>query len=109
MTDNRFIARRDDDPAAHNDPTAPTGAAVEDFNRMVGERQRNAALLSIRSQVAEGEASADYLRKAGDFALEMGYLGAGVESAVRCVEGAEYPRRRGGSVSSDPRRIGALY
>jgi hypothetical protein len=59
------------------DPSSPTTAAVEDFNRMVGERQRTAQELSIRSQVAEDEASADYLKKAGDFALTQGYLSAG--------------------------------
>jgi hypothetical protein len=67
--------------AGHIDPSSPTTAAVEDYNRMVGERARTAAELSIRSQVAEDEAGASYLRKAGDFALSQGYLDAGVKIA----------------------------
>lgn len=65
--------------AGRVDPTSPTTAAVEDYNRMVGERARTAQELSIRSQVAEDEASAQYLRQAGDFALTQGYLSAGVD------------------------------
>jgi hypothetical protein len=65
--------------AGRVDPSSPTTAAVEDFNRMVGERARTAQELSIRSQVAEDEASADYLQKAGAYALKMGYLNAGVD------------------------------
>lgn len=65
--------------AGRVDPSSPTTAAVEDFNRMVGERQRTAQELSIRSQVAEDEASADYLQKAGSYAMLMGGLSAGAD------------------------------
>lgn len=65
--------------AGRIDPTSPTTAAVLDFNRMVGERARTAQEVSIRSQAAEDEASSKYLREAGDYALKMGYLNAGVD------------------------------
>lgn len=67
--------------AAHIDPTSPTTAAVEGHSTMLSDRQRTAALLSINSQVSEDEASAKYLRDAGDYALKMGYLEGGVKVA----------------------------
>jgi hypothetical protein len=67
--------------ASHIDPTSPTTAAIEDRQSMISDRQRTAALLSIKSQVSEDEASAKYLRDAGDYALSMGYLDAGVKIA----------------------------
>ena len=78
--------------AGRVDPTSPTTAAVEDFNRMVGERQRTAQELSIRSQTAEDEASADYLSKAAAFAGFSGYLdaaakiGGGIGKAITAPE-----------------------
>lgn len=67
--------------AAHIDPTSPTSAAVIDFEHMKGERQRAAAELTSRSQIAEDEASADYLRQSGAFALRMGYFDAATKLA----------------------------
>lgn len=65
--------------AARIDPTSPTSAALRDYNTMVSDRQRMAAVGSLRQQAAEDEAGAAYLRKAGDFAVKMGYLDAGVK------------------------------
>lgn len=67
--------------AARIDPTSPTTAAIEDRNRLVSDRQRNAALLQINSQIDEDRASARYLRQAGDYALGQGYLNAGIQVA----------------------------
>lgn len=67
--------------AGHIDPTSPTTAALEERQRQLGNRQGGAAGLNIRSQVSEDEASADYLRKSGNYALLQGYLGAGASAA----------------------------
>lgn len=65
--------------AARVDPTSPTTAAIEARDSYVANRQRNTALLNIRSQVSEDEASAAYLRKAGDYAVTQSYLDAGIK------------------------------
>lgn len=65
--------------AAKADPTSPTGAAIEAHDKMISDRQRTTALLNINSQVSEDEASAAYLRKAGDYAVSQSYLDAGIK------------------------------
>lgn len=65
--------------AAGTDPNSPTGAAMTDRAENLGDRQRMAAVGSINSQVAEDEASAAYLRKAGDFAVTQSYISAGAD------------------------------
>lgn len=76
--------------AAGIDPTSPTTAAILDRNTGIADRQRMAAVGSIKAQSAEDLASADYLRKAGDFAVKqslvaanndknMSYLNAGAD------------------------------
>jgi hypothetical protein len=65
--------------ATHTDPTSPTGSNVAEYNRMLAERQRLAAVTSIRGQAAEDEASAKYLREAGKYALTQGYISAGID------------------------------
>lgn len=67
--------------ASHTDPTSPTGAAIESYDSKIANRQRTTALLNINSQVSEDEASANYLRQAGDFAVSQSYLDAGVKVA----------------------------
>jgi hypothetical protein len=62
--------------AAHADPTSPTGAAVRDTEEYIGTRQRNVAVFNLQAQADQEESDADYLRKAGKFALGMGELGA---------------------------------
>lgn len=66
------------------DPRSPTGAAIADRNIAVSERQRLASEVSLRSQAASDEASARYLRSAGDYALTSSYIqaGAGVLGGV---------------------------
>lgn len=67
--------------AGNVSPDSPTTAAVEDRARTLSERQRRASLLSIRSQVAENEAGAAYLREAGNYALLTSIVGAGAKVA----------------------------
>jgi hypothetical protein len=62
--------------AAHADPTSPTGAAVRDTEEYIGTRSRNIAVLNLQAQADQEVADADYLRKAGKFAMGMGELGA---------------------------------
>jgi hypothetical protein len=73
--------------AAHIDPSSPTSAALRDYNTMISDRQRMAAVGSIRQQASENEAGAAYLRKAGDYAVKMGYLDAGVKIAEGVAKG----------------------
>lgn len=68
--------------AARIDPTSPTTAAIEARQSMLSDRQRTAAVSSLRQQAADDEASAKYLRESGDFAVKMGYLDAGVKTAA---------------------------
>lgn len=67
--------------AAGIDPTSPTTAALLDRNENLSDRQRMAAVGSQRAQSAEDLASADYLRRAGDFAVTQSYLKAGTDVA----------------------------
>lgn len=69
------------------DPTSPTTAVLEDRQRQIGQRDRDAAELNIRGQNAEDEAGADFLRKSGNFALLQGYLGAGAGLANAGAKG----------------------
>jgi hypothetical protein len=65
--------------AANIDPTSPTTAALMDRSEQLSDRQRMAAVGSIKAQAAEDLASADYLRKAGDFAVTQSYLSAATD------------------------------
>lgn len=58
--------------AGHADPTSPTSAAIKGYETDKSDRQRTAALVSLRSQVAEDEASADFFKQAAGFALTQG-------------------------------------
>lgn len=73
--------------AAGIDPTSPTTAAIMDKNAGLSDRQRMAAVGSIKAQNAEDLASADYLRKAGDFAVTQSYLSAGTDIASGVAKG----------------------
>jgi len=73
--------------AAGIDPTSPTTAALEDRSTALSDRQRMAAVGSIKAQSAEDLASADYLRKAGDFAVTQSYLAAGTDIASGVAKG----------------------
>lgn len=74
--------------AAGIDPTSPTTAVLMDRNTMLSDRQRMAAVGSIKSQAAEDRASADYLRKAGDFAVTQSYLTAATDVASGAAKAA---------------------
>jgi len=69
------------------DPSSPTTQAILDQNRERSDRQRTAAVASIKAQSAEDLASADYLRKAGDFAVTQSYLSAGTDIASGVAKG----------------------
>lgn len=73
--------------AAHIDPTSPTTVAVEDWQRTISNRQRNAAMVTAKAQASSDEASAKYLREAGDFALTQSYLGAAAGIAGGVAKG----------------------
>jgi hypothetical protein len=62
--------------AAKTDLTSPTEGAVEDWQRTLSERQRLASDVTLRTQAAVEDASAAYLRKAGDYAVTQSYLQA---------------------------------
>lgn len=83
--------------AGRIDPSSPTTAALEDRQRQIGERQRSAAALNIRSQVSEDEASADYLRKAGDYALLQGGIGAAAGFTGAIGKGLSFGSPGGGN------------
>lgn len=67
--------------AAGADPSSPTGAALLQHAEDLGDTQRLATVGSQRGQAAEDLASADYLRKAGDFAVKQSYLSAATDVA----------------------------
>lgn len=73
--------------ASRVDPSSPTTAAIEARDSMVANRQRQTALLNINSQVSEDEASAAYLRKAGDYAVSQSYLDAGIKVGSAVAKG----------------------
>lgn len=58
--------------ARHVDPLSPTSSAFAAHQRIIGDRQREAKLLTINSQVAEDEASSRYYSAAAKFALSQG-------------------------------------
>lgn len=58
------------------DPRSPTGAAIEEQSAMRSDLQRISKGVSLRSQANSDEASARYLRQAGDFALSQSYTQA---------------------------------
>lgn len=68
--------------SANIDPTSPTTAAILDRNEMLGDRSRMAAVGSIKAQNADDLASADYLRKAGDFAVKMASVSSSADLAA---------------------------
>lgn len=69
-------------------PGSPTTGVIEDWNRMLSDRQRTAAVLTARSQAATEDESAAYLRKAGSYAQQMSYLSAGGKIAGAIGKGA---------------------
>lgn len=68
--------------ASGTDPNSPTGAALMDRSTELSDRQRLAAVGTIKQQDAEDMASASYLKQAGDFAVKQSYLNAGIGVAT---------------------------
>lgn len=62
--------------ASNIDPNSPTTAAVLDRQEYVGDRARSISVENLTAQAEENEASANYMRQAGAFALSQGKLGA---------------------------------
>ena len=62
--------------ASGTDVTSPTTAAVLEQQRYRGERARTISVENLVAQAQEQDASAKYLREAGDFALSQGELQA---------------------------------
>lgn len=62
--------------AGNVDPSSPTSVAIRDRQTYLGERQKNIAVENILAQAEQNESDAAYMRKAGTFALKMGYVGA---------------------------------
>jgi hypothetical protein len=73
--------------AGNVDPASPTTAAIDDLNTKLSNRQRLAAVGTIREQASTDDASANYLRSAGSFALNQGYVGAGISVAGGLAKG----------------------
>jgi hypothetical protein len=73
--------------AAHDDPTSPTAGAVEAWQTELSNRQRLAAVGTQRAQAAEDDASADYLKQAGQFALKQSYLNAATDVLGAAAKG----------------------
>jgi hypothetical protein len=69
------------------DPRSPTGAAIAARNTQLSDMQRMAATGTLRAQAASDEAGAQYLRKAGDFALSNAYIGAAAGVAGGLAKG----------------------
>jgi len=65
--------------AGNVDPSSPTTATIEDWNRMLSDRQRTAAVVTARSQAAMEDASAAYLRQAGQFAMTTAGMSASAD------------------------------
>lgn len=69
------------------DPSSPTGFAIEDRSIERSDLQRTAKLVTLRSQAASDDASARYLRSAGDFALSNSYMQAAAGVAGGLAKG----------------------
>lgn len=63
--------------AAHADPNSPTGAAIIDEQRDIGNTERLTTVNSILQQARQDKADAAYYRDASDRAMTMGYVAAG--------------------------------
>lgn len=67
--------------AANVDPSSPTTAALMERNTALSDRQRTATVVTERAQAADDLASADYLKRAGDFAVKQSYLKSATDVA----------------------------
>lgn len=90
--------------ASNIDPSSPTTAALEDRQRQISDRQRTAAVTTINAQVADDQASANYLRQAGAFALSQSKVAAlaGVLGGIGKAFGSFSGGSPGGGDVGDP-------
>jgi hypothetical protein len=65
--------------AAHEDPTSPTGAAVQDWTEQLGLTKKSIDVDNIMAQSQQDEADAAYMRSASKYALLGGDLTAGAD------------------------------
>jgi len=95
--------------AANIDPTSPTTAAVLDRQEYVGNRARDISVENLMAQADENDASANYLRQAGAYALSQGKIGA-FASLLKGVGGAVASPgfgfgKGGGATPGDPESL----
>lgn len=67
--------------AANTDPTSPTGVAIKQQQEFLSTTNRTTKVDSILAQAQSDQADANYMRSAGDFALQSSYLGAATDVA----------------------------
>jgi hypothetical protein len=89
--------------AGHTDPTSPTTRALRDRATEVSNQERAIKVGNIYAQQSEDLTDASYLRSAGDFALNMGYVTAGADVATAI--GKTNPNLFGFGGSSTPSPI----
>lgn len=63
--------------AAGTDPLSPTGLAIRENERRIGDRDRRIRVSNINEQAADDDASAEYRRYVGKTALTGSYISAG--------------------------------
>jgi hypothetical protein len=68
--------------AGHTDPTSPTTMALRSRAAEVSNQERAIKVGNIYAQQTADLTDAAYLRSAGDFALNMGYVTAGADVAT---------------------------
>jgi hypothetical protein len=68
--------------AGHTDPTSPTTMALRARATEVSNQERAIKVGNIYAQQTADLTDAAYLRSAGDFAMNMGYLTAGADVAT---------------------------
>lgn len=67
--------------AANTDPTSPTGVAIKQQQEFLSNTNRTTKVDSILAQAQSDTADANYMRSAGDFALNQSYLSAATDVA----------------------------
>ena len=95
--------------AANIDPTSPTTAAVLDRQEYVGNRAKDISVENLMAQAEENDASANYLRQAGAYALSQGKIGAFASLLKGVGGGAASPGfgfgSGGGATPGDPESL----
>lgn len=98
--------------AAGADPTSPTSAALRERAEYLSGRQRSTTVDSILAQASQDEADADYMRKAGKFALKQSYLQAAgglLDKGSKMFGGGFGGAPTGGGTGFSLKGTGGLY